>query len=84
MPAELRTFYGMKTKTTIPVSLARETLKRLVAKAHPELAKHPDFNAIISHWLLTPSVQPPLLPDEIFKDTEHYSALLAKEVGLSE
>ena len=74
----------MKTKPVIPHSLVLDTLKTLVAKEHPELAKHPDFSAVISHWLLTPTVRTPLLPEKLFKDTERYSAFLAKELGLDE
>ena len=58
-------------------SVALETLKKLVSLDFPKLIEHPECNAILSHWLLTPSVRPPQLPAKLYKEQDRIFGPLA-------
>lgn len=37
-------------------------------KNFPDFYKHEEFNAAITHWLHTPKIRPPLMPEKLFEE----------------
>lgn len=45
---------------------AKDKVIKYCQSDYPEFALDSEFNAIITHWLLAPTIQPPLMPKDIF------------------
>ena len=62
------------------VFLAFTALKEIVSADYPELLEHPEYNAILSHWLQSPNVRPPQLPDKLYADRNRIFRILATKL----
>lgn len=51
---------------------ALERLKIYTSVAEPEVAKHPEFSAMVTHWITSANRTAPLVPDELSKQWNQY------------
>ena len=45
---------------------AKDKVIEYCRSSFPEFSLNPEFSAIITHWLLEPTIRPPLMPEDIF------------------
>jgi hypothetical protein len=54
-----------RMKYSDAINLLVEFLK----KEYPEFSNHPEFMAIVTHFLHNPQIRPPLMSEEIYDDS---------------
>ena len=43
-----------------------------ITDKYPPFIANPEFEAVVSHWVHTPSIRPPLMPQEFYDDCREY------------
>ena len=55
-------------------SEAINLLVEFLKKEHPDFSKHPEFMAIVTHFLQNPQICPPFMSKEIYKESRNLLA----------